>query len=148
MLCMNTVWTIIIIVLLVIIAVLAVLYFLGRKMQGQQADAQAAMEAAKQTVSMLIIDKKKMKLQDAGLPKMVTDQVPWYSKAIKYPVVKAKVGPKVATLLCDAQVYEMLPVKTECKVAVSGIYITELKSIRGQAIQAPKKKGLLAKLRK
>ncbi len=35
------------------------------------------------------------------------------------------------TLMCDAKVFEVLPVKKEAKVVVSGIYITGIKSVRG-----------------
>ena len=147
---MNTFWTVLLIVLGVCIVILAVVYFLGRRMQSQQGDSQALMEASKQTVSMLVIDKKKMKLGDAGLPKVVMDSIDSQggvqkvaAKFMKYPVVKAKVGPKVVTLLADPTVFEILPVKAECKVSISGIYITELKSVRGQAVpKAPEKKGI------
>ena len=98
---------------------------------------------------MLVIDKKKMKIKDAGFPKIVWEQTPKYMRWAKVPVVKAKVGPKVMTLMADARVFAALPVKTEAKVVVSGIYITEIKSIRGGALpQAPKKKGFFAGFRK
>ena len=147
---MNTFWTVLLIVLGVIVVILAIVYFAGRRIQDQQVDSQAMMDAAKQTVSMLVIDKKKMKIADAGLPKIVMDSLEnqgfiqkTMAKFMKYPVVKAKVGPKVMTLLADPAVYEIIPLKTECKVSVSGIYITELKSVRGQAVpKAPEKKGL------
>ena len=59
------------------------------------------------------------------------------------------IGPKVMTLMADERVFAALPVKTEAKVVVSGIYITEIKSIRGGAVpQAPKKKGFLARFKK
>ncbi len=118
-------------------------------MQGRQAEQQAIMEQQQMTVSMLIIDKKKMKIKDANLPKQVGEQLPVYAKVMKFPIVKAKVGPKVLTLMADPAVFEILPVKTECKVVVSGIYITKILSVRGQAVpKAPEKKGLFAKLRK
>ena len=146
---MSTAWTVVLIILAVIAVVLIVLYFVGRKMQGRQAEQQAIMEQQKMTVSMLIIDKKKMKIKDANLPKQVGEQLPVYAKVMKFPIVKAKVGPKVLTLMADPAVYEILPVKTECKVVVSGIYITKILSVRGQAVpKAPEKKGLFAKLRK
>ena len=44
-----------------------VLYFVGKKAQKKQAQQQELMEANKQTVSMLIIDKKRMKIKDSGL---------------------------------------------------------------------------------
>ena len=52
------------------------------------------------------------------------------------------------TLMADPSVYEILPLKKEVKVAVSGIYIRSVKSVRGGTIpEQPKKKGFLAKLR-
>lgn len=144
---MSTLWTVIIIVLCVIIALLLVLYFAGRKMQSRQAEQQEIMEAQKMTVSMLIIDKKKMKIADANMPKQVTEQVPWYAKKMKYPIVKAKVGPKIMTLMAEPNVFEILPVKAECKVVVSGIYITNLLSVRGQSLpKAPEKKNIFQKI--
>ena len=52
------------IVLGVLLVITIVLYFLGRKAQKKQEEQQAQIDAAKQTVSMLVIDKKKMKLKD------------------------------------------------------------------------------------
>lgn len=145
---MSTAWTVVLIILGVIAVVLIALYFVGRKMQGRQAEQQAIMEQQKMTVSMLIIDKKKMKIKDANFPKQVSEQMPAYAKLMKFPVVKAKVGPKVLTLMADPAVFDILPLKVECKVVVSGIYITKILSVRGQAVpKAPEKKGLLAKLR-
>ena len=104
---------------------------------------------SKQTVSMLVNDKKKMKIKESGLPKIVYEQTPKYMRWAKVPVVKAKVGPKVMTLLADERVFASLPVKTEAKVVVSGLYITEIKSVRGGALpQAPKKKGFFARFKK
>lgn len=146
---MQTFLNIILIILVIAAIVLAILFFLGRKLEKRQVEQQAMMEAAKQTVSMLVIDKKKMKIKDAGLPKIVYEQTPKYMRWAKVPVVKAKVGPKVMTLMADEKVFVALPLKTEAKVVVSGIYITEIKSIRGGAVvQAPKKKGFLARFKK
>lgn len=136
-------------VLVVIVVVLALLYFAGRKLEKRQVEQQAMLEAAAQVVSMLVIDKKKLKLSEAGLPKMVYEQTPKYLRWTKVPVVKAKIGPKVMTLMADQKVFDSLPVKTEAKVVVSGIYITEIKSVRGGVIpQAPKKKGFFARFKK
>ena len=44
------------------------------------------------------------------------------------------------TLMCDAKVFEVLPVKKEAKVVVSGIYITGIKSVRGGKIVVEEKK--------
>lgn len=129
-------------VLIVLIVLVVVLYFVGKKMQARQAQQQAQIEAAKQTVSMLIIDKKKLKLKDAGLPAAVLEQTPKYMRRAKLPVVKAKIGPQIMSLICDAAIFDSIPVKKEVKATVSGIYITEVRGIRGSLNNAPaKKKG-------
>lgn len=145
----STVLNVILVILIIIVAALAVLYFLGRKLEKRQVEQQALMEAAAQTVSMLVIDKKKMKIKEANLPKIVYEQTPKYMRWAKVPVVKAKIGPKVMTLMADERVFQALPVKTEAKVVISGIYITEIKSVRGGAVPvAPKKKGFFARFKK
>ena len=137
---------IILIVLGVILLILIALIIIGRKMQKKQQASQSDIEAASQVLSMLIIDKKRMKLKDANLPKVVTQQIPKYAQVAKMPLVKAKVGPKVVTLIADVKVYDSIPLKTEIKAKVSGIYITEIISSRGKAVAAPAKKGFRAKL--
>ncbi len=144
---MERVLNILLIVFVIVVAVLAVLYFLGRKLEKKQVEQQNMLEAAAQSVSILVIDKKKMKLKDANLPKAVFDQTPKYLQRMKVPVVKAKIGPKVMTLLADGEVFNILPVKTEARVVISGIYITQVKSIRGGTVPtAPRKKGFLEKI--
>lgn len=128
---------VILIVLAVIIGILVALIIVGRKMQKKQQASQADIEAASQIISMLVIDKKRMKLKEANLPKVVSEQIPKYMQLAKLPLVKAKVGPKVMTLIADVKVFDALPLKTEVKVAVSGIYITEIKYIRGKVTPRP-----------
>lgn len=145
---MDTFLSVIMVVLLVVAIILVVLYFFGKKMERRQVEQQSAMEAAAQTVSMLIIDKKKMKLKDSNLPKIVYEQTPKYLRWAKLPIVKAKVGPKIMTLIADEKVYQQLPVKTEVKAVISGLYITSIKSARGGLAAAPKKKGFFARFKK
>ena len=139
------------IVLLVILAILAIaliaMILLGRRMQKKQDAQQEQLEAAAQQVSMLIIDKKRMKLKDAGFPQFVVDNTPKYLRRSKVPVVKAKIGPKIMTLMCDAAVFEQIPIKKEVKATVSGIYITAVKGIRGSLVTPKKKKGFFARFR-
>ncbi|MDE7322199.1 MAG: hypothetical protein K2N73_05620 [Lachnospiraceae bacterium] len=133
----------VLIVILIIFAVAMVaLYFIGKKMQKKQAEQEAQIEAAKQTVTMLIIDKKKLKLKESGLPAIVLEQTPKYMRRAKFPIVKAKVGPQIMSLICDAAIFDVIPVKKEVKATISGIYITDVKGIRGKLNTAPaKKKG-------
>ena len=144
---MSPVAITLLVIVIVLAIIIAVLYFLGKKAQKKQAEQQELLDANKQTVSMLIIDKKRMKMKDAGLPQMVIDQTPWYLRRSKMPIVKAKIGPKIMTLVADGAVYDLLPVKKEVKVVVSGIYITEIKSARG-GLEVPekKKKGFFKRL--
>ena len=137
---LNTVLSVILWILVIAAIVLGVLCYFGRKLEKKQAASQAMMEAAKQTVSILVIDKKKLKIKESGLPKMVYDQTPKYMRWAKLPVVKAKVGPKIVTLIADEKVFQSLPVKTEAKVVISGLYITDIKSVRGGAVPKPPKK--------
>jgi len=145
----DRMWKVLLVTLIILIIVLVVLYFLGRKLEKRQAENQAQLNAMAQTVSMLIIDKKRLPVKKSGLPQMVIDQTPWYLRRSKMPIVKAKIGPKIVTLIADARVFECLPVKTEAKVILSGIYITQIKSVRGGSIPTPpKKKGFFARFRK
>ena len=137
---MGTVAKVLLIVLIVLILLVVVLYFLGKKIQKKQAEQQAQIDAAKQSVSMLIIDKKKMKLKDAGLPAVVLEQAPKYMRRAKLPIVKAKIGPQIMSLICDAEIFDSVPVKKEVKATISGIYITDVKGIRGSLAAAPAKK--------
>ena len=131
---------ILITILIVLVVLLVVLYFVGKKLQKKQAQQQAQIEAAKQTVNMLIIDKKKMKLADAGLPPFVLEQTPKYMRRAKLPIVKAKIGPQIMSLVCDASIFDVIPLKKEVKATVSGIYITDVKGIRGSLNAVPQKK--------
>ena len=132
-----------IVIIVILIVACVVLYFLGKKAEKKQAEQKEQMDAVAQTVSMLIIDKKKLKLRDAGLPAVVLENTPKYLRRAKVPVVKAKVGPKIMTLMCENKVFDVIPVKKEIKAVVSGLYITGIKSVRGGSIEAPpKKKGL------
>ncbi|MCC8060036.1 MAG: hypothetical protein LIO81_04235 [Clostridiales bacterium] len=146
---MNVFLNVLLVILVIVAVALVVLVILGRRLEKRQVEQQQLLEATKQTVSILVIDKKKLKIKESGLPKQVYEQTPWYLRRTKVPVIKAKVGPKVMNLMADERVFAALPVKTEAKVSISGIYITEIKSVRGGAVpQPPKKKGFLARFRK
>ena len=145
---MSTLSIVLLVILVVLIIACVVLYFLGKKAEKKQAEQQEQLDAVAQTVSMLIIDKGKMKLKDSGLPQIVIDNTPKYLRRSKVPVVKAKFGPRSMTLMCDAQIYPLIPVKKEVKATVSGIYITGVKGVRGALETPEKKKGFFARFKK
>lgn len=141
-------WVIVLIVIaVVLIAIITALYFLGKKMQKKQAEQQEMLEANKQTVSMLIIDKKRMKLRDSGLPQVVIDQTPKAMRGSKLPIIKAKVGPQILSMICDEKIFDSVPVKKEVKAVVSGIYVIGVKGLHGRPEAQPvKKKGRFRRL--
>ena len=115
---MSTFWNVLIVILLVLVIALALLYYFGQKAQKKQAAQQEQLEATRQVVSMLIIDKKRLKLKESGLP-------------------------KIQTLISETTIFDSIPVKKEIKAVVSGIYITEIKSVRGGRVEAPQQKKSL-----
>lgn len=128
------------IILLIIVIFIVILYFLGKKAQKKQAEQQALLEQSKQTISMLIIDKKRMKLKDAGLPPIVMEQAPKLMRNSKLPIIKAKVGPQIMSLICDEKIFDTVPVKKEVKAVVSGIYVLGVKGLHGKSEPLPVKK--------
>jgi hypothetical protein len=144
----SIVLNVVLVILVILLIVLGVLYYFGRKLEKRQIEQQGVIDAAKQTVTLMAIDKKKMKIKDAGLPAMIYEQTPWYAKRMKVPVVKAKIGPKIMTMLADEKVFLQLPLKTEAKVVISGLYITEIKSVRGGIPPLPEKKKFFDRFKK
>lgn len=124
-------WQIVLLVITIVLLIsMVVLYFVGKKLQKKKDESDRQLEAASQTVPMLIIDKKKMKLKEAGLPAIVYEQTPRLLRGQKVPVVKAKVGPRIQTFMCDSDVFDDIPLKKEVRVTVSGLYITGVKGLR------------------
>lgn len=146
---MKTGTIILLVILVLTIAAFIVLYFISKRAQKKQAETEEQLKASAQTLSMLIIDKKRMKFREAGLPAVALENTPKYLRGMKVPVVKAKVGPRVMTLLCDEKIFPNIPVKKEVKAVVSGLYITDVKGIRGSLETAKKeKKGFFSRFRK
>lgn len=130
-----------IIIMVVLAGIMVGLYFFGKKAQKKQEEQQEMLQANKQTVSMLIIDKKRMKMKDAGLPQMVIQQTPKLMRGAKLPIIKVKVGPQIMSLVCDEKIFDSIPVKKEVKATVSGIYVLDVKGLHGKSNnQTPAKK--------
>lgn len=143
---MNTLTIVLLVILVVLVGVLIALYFLEKGSEKQE-EQQAQIEAAKQTVSMLVIDKKRLRIKESGLPQMVIDQTPKMMRRTKLPIVKAKIGPKISILIADEKIYEQIPVKKEVKADISGLYIVGVRGIRGHLDTPPaKKKGFFKRM--
>ncbi len=144
---MSTWQVVLMIILLIVIAAFLALIIYGRKMQKKQEASQADIRANAQTFSILVIDKKRMKITEAGFPQIVIDQTPKYLRRTKVPVIKAKIGPKVATLMCDEKIFDLVPVKKEVKAVINGIYVIDVKGLRGGLEQRPVKKKFFARMK-
>ena len=143
-------WMIVLIVIAVILIAATIgLYFFGKKQEKKQAEQQEIINQNKQQVSMLIIDKKKIRAKDADIPDIMKKEIPWYLKWSKLPIVKAKVGPQIMNFIAEESIYDDIPVKKEVKATVTGLYITGVRGIRKNAKpEEKKKKGFFARFRK
>jgi hypothetical protein len=121
-------------IILIVVVVLALLgvgyYFLRKRLLGKYTEQQNLINQHKVTTSILVIDKKKEKITKAKLPKAVIDQFPKAYRFRKMPLVKAKIGPQITTLICDEKIFKELPTKKVVKVDLAGILIVGIKSVK------------------
>ena len=126
-------WVIVMLVVIVLlIAALVALSIYGKKLQDRQEDSQRQLQEAAQSAKLLVIDKKKMKFKDSGLP-----------RGRKVPIVKAKIGPRIMSLICEDKIFDLIPVKKEIRATISGIYIMDVKGLHNNLEHAPKGKKKL-----
>ena len=71
---MSTLTIVLLVIALVLTAAFVALYFFTKRMEKKQDAQREQMDAMAQSMSMLIIDKKRMRLKDSGLPQTVIDQ--------------------------------------------------------------------------
>ena len=77
---MSRLTIILLIILVILLAVLIVLYFMGKRLQSRQEESEEQIQASKQPMTLLVIDKKRLKLKESGLPDQIIQQTPWYAK--------------------------------------------------------------------
>lgn len=131
---------IILIIVIVIAAIGAAFYFFNKWAYKKMDTQQTLIEKSKQSVSIYVIDKKKDKITNVNMPKMVVDQVPKVYKFMKMYFVQAKIGPQIITLMCDKKVFEAIPLKKNIKVEIAGIYIVNVFGMKSaEEIKAAKK---------
>ena len=127
---MKTGTIVLLVILVILIGVLVALYFIGKRLEKQQAEQNERIQANKQPVVIMAVDKKRLKLKESGLPEEVISQTPWYARRSKVPIVKAKVGSRFMNLIADEKVFDYIPINKQVKAMVSGIYIVEVKGMR------------------
>ena len=121
---------ILLVVSLILIAIGVGFYFFNRWAGRKMAEQQDMVERHKQTAAIYVIDKKKDKITNANLPKAMQSQIPRMGKLMKMPLVKAKIGPQIMTLVCDSKVFPALPVKKTVMVELAGAYIVGMKGMK------------------
>jgi hypothetical protein len=134
------IYDIIILIAAVVVGVAVALYFLNRWASRKTVEHNDAVERARQPAEIFVIDKKMGKLTEANLPKSAVEQMTKLQKLMKTPLVKAKIGPQIITLLCDKRVFQALPVKKSVKVELAGIYIVDMKGLKSESDYKAQKK--------
>ena len=138
-------WGIMMVVALVLLVVGVGIYFLNKWASKRAAQQQDMVQQHKQTMSIYVIDKKKEKLTNANFPKAMAEQIPRMGRIMKMPLVKAKIGPQIMTLVCDNDVYKALPVKKTVTVEMAGAYIVSMKGMKTKmemaALRSARRKG-------
>ena len=117
---------ILIIVSVIVVIALGVFVYVGKKNYTKNLEAQAFINQHKMVTPILVIDKKYEKPTANNLPKNIYEKLPKTAKLRKMPIVKAKVGPQITTLLCDKNIYNNLAVKKTVKVELAGVYISNI----------------------
>ena len=126
-------WTVMdtmLIVGVIIVAVVALLYFLNRAAYKKMDEQQEMINQTKMNATIFVIDKKRDKLSNVNLPKVVQSQIPAYAKWMKMYLVQAKIGPQIMTLICDKNVYNAIPLKKTVKAEIAGIYIVKFAGMK------------------
>jgi len=130
-----------IIVSILVVIIGTGIYFLNKWAGKRTAEQNEMVAQHKQTASIYVIDKKKDKITNANFPKAVIDQIPRMGKMMKMPLVKAKIGPQIMTLMCDATVFEALPIKKTVTVELAGAYIVGMKGMKTKMEMADMRKS-------
>ena len=129
---MLTGWDILVLVFIIVVALGVGLYFLNKWASTKMVEQQETMDRVKQMVTIFVIDKKKEKPLNSSMPKEVKAKLPKIYRFMKMPLVKAKVGPQIITLISDQRVFDALPVKKNVKVELAGMYIAGMQGLKSK----------------
>ena len=114
---------ILLLVVVIVAIVVFVLYMLNRWAYKKMDSQSSMIEKTKTTQQVYVIDKRRDKITNVNMPKMVIDQIPKWSKFMKMSFVQVKVGP---TLIADKRVFDAMPLKKTVKVEIAGLYIVNI----------------------
>ena len=125
-------WILYIILGVVIAAIVAGWFFLKKRMEQKVSLQKDLVDQHKIATSILILEKRMDKVNNANIPKSVIAQIPKIYKFRKVPIVKAKIGPQVMDLLCDEDIFNKLPERKSVNVELAGIFIAGIKQQKGK----------------
>ena len=134
---------IVIIISVIVVIIIALMYHFGKKNYAKNLEAQSFINQYKTVTPILVIDKRLEKPSLQNLPKNIYEKLPKTAHIRKMPIVTANVGPQITTLLCDKNVYDVLPNKKTIKVELAGIYISR---VIGMNLEDKKKKTIGQKI--
>ena len=117
---------ILLLVVVIVAIVVFVLYMLNRWAYKKMDSQSSMIEKTKTTQQVYVIDKRRDKITNVNMPKMVIDQIPKWSKFMKMNFVQVKVGPQILTLIADKRVFDAMPLKKTVKVELAGLYIVNI----------------------
>lgn len=91
-------------------------------------------EKAKQTgnyvtTTLLIVGKGMKTPKEAKMPEHAINSLPKMVRNTKLPMVRAKVGKKLMTLVCEKKAYDNLVVFKKARVKMAGMVIEDAKTI-------------------
>ena len=121
-------WILYIILGVIIAAIVAGYFFLKKRMEKKVSLQKDLVDQHKVVTSILILEKRMDKVNNANMPKSVIAQIPKIYKLRKVPIVKAKIGPQVMDLLCDEDIFNKLPERKSVNVELAGIFIAGIKA--------------------
>jgi uncharacterized membrane protein len=136
---------ILLIVVLVIAVLLGLFFFLSRWAYRKMDEQQSFIQQQKMTQTAYIIDKKHDKITNVHMPKAVMDNLPKRAKLMKMYFAQVKIGPQIATLICDKNVYNALPLKKSTKIEIAGLYIVNVVGMKSAEEMKAKNKEKKAK---
>ena len=120
-------WILYIILGVIIAAIVAGYFFLKKRMEKKVSLQKDLVDQHKVATSILVLEKRMDKVNNANMPKSVIAQIPKIYKFRKVPIVKAKIGPQVMDLLCDEDIFNKLPERKSVNVELAGIFIAGIK---------------------
>ncbi|MDA3901101.1 MAG: hypothetical protein PF637_11360 [Spirochaetes bacterium] len=127
-------------IVIVIIAIVIVIKLLRKRFAKKANEQKAIVNEHKMPAAIFVLEKKRGKITDAKLPKNVIDQVPAIYRIKKMPLVVAKVGPQIVTLICEEDVFAKIPEHKNVNVEIAGIFIVSVKNATNKGKGKSKRK--------